>query len=121
MQEEPTPADVLEWYRFQPAATFDDPFVDAGRAVIILDTFAWPAGANPHRTPERRYAGVNLDVVAWFYEPAPDCEWLLCDYESPIAKDGLVAGSGRVWSEDGRLVAMGGAQVLCIPQPPQRS
>lgn len=112
--EDPIPADILEWYRYQPTATFDDPFVDAGRSVILMDTFAWPAGANPHPRNTRQYQGINLDVVTWFYEPAPDAEWPLCDYESPIATGGLVAGRGRVWSEDGRLVAMGGAQVLCI-------
>jgi acyl-CoA thioesterase-2 len=112
---QPTDANLLEWYRFQPTPTFDDPFVDAARAVILMDTFAWPAGAGPHRGPGRTYQGVNMDVVAWFYEPSPDSEWLLCDYESPIATSGLVAGQGRVWSEEGRLIALGGAQVLCLP------
>jgi len=111
----PMPADLLEWYRYQPTATFDDPFVDAARAVILMDTFAWPAGANPHPRNTRQYQGINLDVVAWFYEAAPDSPWLLCDYESPLATGGLVAGRGNVWAEDGRLIAMGGAQVLCIP------
>ncbi|MBC7771563.1 MAG: thioesterase family protein [Pyrinomonadaceae bacterium] len=114
-EDKPCPANIVEWYSFQPTHTFDDPFVDAARSVILMDTFAWPAGANPHRSQSpREYQGVNLDVVAWFYEPAPDSEWLLCDYDSPIATTGLVAGRGRVWSEDGRLTAMGGAQVLCI-------
>jgi acyl-CoA thioesterase-2 len=110
----PSPAKLHEWYRFVPTPTFDDPFVDAARAVVLMDTFAWPTAANPHRSPEREYQGINLDVVAWFYEPAPKSQWLLCDYDSPIATKGVVAGQGRVWSEDGRLVAIGGAQVLCI-------
>jgi acyl-CoA thioesterase II len=108
---------LLEWYRFQPTATFDDPFVDACRMVILMDTFTWPAGANPHPRNSREHIGVNLDVVAWFHDSTHDAEWLLCDYESPIARDGLVSGNGRVWSEDGRLLASGGAQVLCLPDP----
>jgi acyl-CoA thioesterase len=60
---------------------------------------------------------VNLDVVAWFYEPARDSPWLLCDYDTPLATGGLVAGRGRIWSEDGRLVAVGGAQLICMPAP----
>jgi acyl-CoA thioesterase II len=111
---EPT---VLEWYRFQPTPTFDDPFVDACRMVILMDTFTWPAGANPHRRQERRVIGVNLDVVAWFHRPGSHAPWILCDYESPIARGGLVGGHGRVWSEDGRLLATGGAQVFCMPDP----
>jgi acyl-CoA thioesterase len=108
-------ATVLEWYRYQPRDTFDDAFVDAARAVILMDTMAWPAGANPHPSSTRTYQAVNLDVVAWFYEPAPESPWLLCDYDAPLATGGLVAGRARIWSEDGRLVAIGGAQLLCIP------
>jgi acyl-CoA thioesterase II len=111
---EPT---VLEWYRFQPTPTFDDPFVDACRMVILMDTFAWPAGANPHPRNDRTYAGVNLDVTAWFCQPANDYEWILCDYETPHAGSGLATGYGRVWSENGRLLATGGAQILCLPNP----
>src|SRR5688500_19006859 len=37
------------WLRFKPQATFDDPFVDACRSVILLDTFQWPAAANAYR------------------------------------------------------------------------
>jgi acyl-CoA thioesterase II len=109
--------DLVEWYRFQPTATFDDPFADAARYTILLDTFAWPVAANPHPRSRREYAAVNMDVVAWFHRPAPDSEWLLCDYESPIAHAGLVGSQGRIWSQDGRLIASGGAQCLSIPNP----
>lgn len=113
----PFEPNLLEWYRFHPTQTFDDPFVDACRMVILMDTFTWPAGANPHPRNTREHIGVNLDVVAWFQDSARDAPWLLCEYESPIARAGLVSGNGRVWSEDGRLLATGGAQVLCIPDP----
>jgi acyl-CoA thioesterase II len=112
---------VVEWFRFEPTATFDDPFADACRLVILMDTFAWPAGANPHPRNTRQYQGVNLDVVAWFHDSAQASPWLLCDYESPLARAGLVGGHGRVWSEDGRLLATGGAQILCLPAQPRPS
>ncbi|MDP9180185.1 MAG: thioesterase family protein [Chloroflexota bacterium] len=108
-------ANVPEWYRYQRRDTFDDPFVDAASAVILMDTIAWPAGANPYPPSTRTYQAVNLDVVAWFYEP--ESPWLLCDYDAPLATGGLVAGRGLIWSEDGRLVAMGGAQLFCIQVP----
>ena len=113
----PFEPNLLEWYRFVPTHTFDDPFVDACRMVILMDTFTWPAGANPHPQTNRNVIGVNLDVTAWFQRPSNDAPWILCDYESPIAQGGLVSGNGRVWSEDGRLLATGGAQVLCMPDP----
>ncbi len=115
--EKTFPPNLLEWYHFQPTATFDDPFADACRMVILMDTFTWPAASNAHPRENRTIIGVNLDVAVWFHRSAKDAPWLLCDYESPIAESGLVSGHGRVWSEDGRLLASGGAQVLCIPDP----
>jgi acyl-CoA thioesterase II len=114
----------LEWYRFQPRASFDDPFVDAGRQLLLLDTLAWPAACQPHA--ESTYQAPNLDVTAWFHQPADGSEWLLADYDSPIAKDALMGTSGRIWSRDGRLLASGGAQLLCVPigagvPPPSRA
>ena len=57
----------------------------------------------------------NLDVTAWFHQPADGSEWLLADYESPIATGALMGATGRIWSRDGRLLASGGAQLLCVP------
>lgn len=110
------------WYRFVPKATFEDPFVDAGRVLLLMDMLAWPAAAQPH--PDSKYQAPSLDVVCWFHESGIDSEFLLVDYESPVARDGLMNASGRVWSEDGRLLAAGGAQLLCVPigagVPPSR-
>jgi len=39
-------------------------------------------------------------------------------YLAAIAlRAGLVGAHGRIWSEDGRLIASGGAQLLSIPNP----
>src|SRR5215467_4499749 len=32
-----------EWYRFRPRATCDDPFADAARSLLLIDTLVWPA------------------------------------------------------------------------------
>lgn len=107
------PPEWREWYRFVPRATFDDPFVDAARCLLMLDTLAWPAACQPH--PQAAFQGPNLDVTAWFHQPADGCEWLLADYQAPIAKGALMGATGRIWSRDGRLLASGGAQLLCVP------
>ncbi len=39
---------------------------------------------------------------------------LLVEYEAPIAKGALMGATGRIWTEDGRLIASGGSQMLCI-------
>ncbi len=112
---EPIEPWLREWYRFQPRATFpDDPFEDGCRYVVLLDTFAWMAAAKIQVEP-REYSGVNLDVSVWFQQPAPEADWLLCDYRSEIGNGGLVWSTGRIWSEDGRLLATGSAQLLDIP------
>lgn len=74
----------------------------------------WPAatmaseGYPSHMAP-------SLDVTVWFHQGAADAEWLLVDARSPFAGDGLVGGVARVWSDDGRLLASGGQQMLCRP------
>jgi acyl-CoA thioesterase len=103
-----------EWYRFRPRATFDDPFLDAGRALLLLDTMSWPAASRPHVDSD--FQAPNLDVAAWFHRAAPSSDWLLADHESEVAEGGLMGTSGRVWSLDRRLLASGGAQLLCIPR-----
>jgi len=104
-----------EWYRFRPRATFDDPFLDAGRSLLLLDTLSWPAASSPH--VDSAFQAPNLDVTAWFHRAAPSSDWLLVDHESHVAEGGLMGTSGRVWSLDRKLLASGGAQLLCVPRP----
>ena len=107
-----------EWFRFRPRATFADPFVDAGRSLLLIDTMSWPAACRPHQ-PNMEFIAPNLDVNAWFHDAAPDEEWLLGDHECRVAAGGLMGTTGRVWSRDGRLLASGGAQLYCVPAPPR--
>ncbi len=113
----PLPPDWLEWYRFRPTATFADPFLDACRSLILIDTLGWPAVWLKH--PEPRFRAPNLDVVAFFHAPIGHSEWLLCEQLAPIGRGGLIATTARVFDRDGKLVASGGAQLFCIPPPPR--
>lgn len=111
----PLPPRWLEWYRFRPTPTFDDPVVDAARALVLIDTLGWPATWLQH--PKPKFLAPSLDVVTFFHASATRSEWLLAEHESPIARGGLVGSSGRVFTRDGALVASGGAQLLCAPAP----
>lgn len=115
MTEEPTAPVVQEWTRFRPRPCFEDPFVDAARSLILLDTYGFPAAWRHYRSME--YLAPSLDISAWFHRSSPDCEWLLIDHECTLADRGLMAASGRVWDTDGRLLATGAAQLCCIPRP----
>jgi acyl-CoA thioesterase-2 len=107
-----------EWYRFAPRATFDDPFLDAARALLMIDTASWIAASQPH--PDSGFVAPNLDVTAWFHRFEPESEWLLMDNASQLAEGGLMATDARIWSESGRLLATGGAQLLCTPRQVDR-
>lgn len=112
-----TPPLHREWYRFRPRPTFNDPWTDAARALVLIDTLSWPAAAKPHK-PDPPFTAPNLDVTAWFHTSASDEEWLLADSWSPVASRGLMGTLANVWSASGKLVATGGAQLFCVPNPP---
>jgi len=106
------PPEARMWYRFRPAAAFDEPFLDAGRALVLLDILPWNA-AWAHHGPTA-WNAPNLDLVAWFHRPASKAEWLLGAGEAPLAEDGLIGSTSRVYDAAGRLLASGGAQLLCV-------
>lgn len=113
LSEEPTAPVLREWARYRPRACFEDPFLDAARALILLDTFGFPAAYQHYRSWE--YLAPNLDTSAWFHNFSPACEWLLIDCECSVAEHGLMGVSGKVWDTAGTLLASGGAQLCCIP------
>lgn len=114
------PHEAQAWMRFVPTHTFSDPWVDACRSLILLDTWAWAAAASGLSADERgQFLGPNLDVTARFHSDASDSEWLLVDARAPVAADGLIGCEVGVWREDGRLAASGGAQLFCRPMKPR--
>ena len=113
---QPGAPELCDWFRFRPRATFEDPWVDAGRSLLLLDTLTWPAAARPHL--DSGYRAPNLDVGVWFHAADPGCEWLLTEHSSPVAAEGLMGTVGRVWSRSGALLASGGAQLFCVPEDP---
>jgi acyl-CoA thioesterase len=104
-----------EWVRFDPVEGLEDPFLDAARSLVLLDTFGWPATWQRYRGAD--FVAPNLDTAVWFHRPALHSPWLLVDHAAPVAGDGLIGVGGQIWSEDGELVASGGAQLLCLPRP----
>jgi acyl-CoA thioesterase II len=53
-------------------------------------------------------------VTAWFHEPPGRAQWLLVDARSDAAGRGLIHGNVHVWSEEGRLIASGGSNMLHV-------
>ncbi len=106
------------WYRFRPDACFDEPSLDAARALILIDTLSWPAACRAHDEATNPWMAPSLDLVARFHRAPPYSEWLLVEARADVATEGLIGFHNRVWDEAGRVVASGGGQLLCRPRPP---
>ncbi len=110
---------ALWWLRFRPTPTFDDPWVDALRLLIPIDTMGWPVAHLPHAHTEPDIIAPTIDVSVRFHQPATDDEWLLTETVAPVAAGGVMSAEGRVWNQRGRLLASGAQSMLCRPVPPQ--
>jgi acyl-CoA thioesterase II len=102
----------LEWFRLPTEADFSDPFLDAGRSAVLLDLLTWPLVAIYHDNPP--FMGASLDLALWFHDFDPSGEWLLAEARSEVARAGQVSCQGRVFSEQGALLATSGSQQLCV-------
>jgi acyl-CoA thioesterase len=119
----PEPAVAEGWFRLQPTATFDDPLVDAGRLVVVLDTMGWPAATQAHAWSwptegPPTWVAPSLDLYVRFHRAAPESDDLFARLQAPVAANALITTEGRIWSRDGRLLASGASQLLSTPVPP---
>ena len=113
---EPTEPVRESWCRYRPNATFDDPFLDAARSLVLIDTLGWPAAMMTQTGPPR-FVAPTIELSVRFHRLAPHAEWLFSRVTSPIATDALIGSTAQVWAQDGKLVATGGQQMLCRPVP----
>jgi acyl-CoA thioesterase-2 len=106
-----------EWYKLRCAEGFADPFLDAGRSLLMIDTLTWPSAVQAHVEP--KLIAPSLDVNVWFHAGSPEDPWLLADGHSPIGADGVIGTHGSTYDRSGRLLATGGGQLLCVAAPPR--
>jgi acyl-CoA thioesterase II len=103
------------WYRYLPTSTFDDPWVDACRSLILIDTLGWPAVCILHI--DSGYVAPSIDITCTFHRARIQEPWLYAQASSVSASAGVIGCEGRVWARDGALLAMGTSQLLCRPMP----
>jgi acyl-CoA thioesterase-2 len=103
------------WYRFVPVSTFDDPWVDACRSLILADTLGWPAVCQLH--PRNSFIAPSIDLSCAFHRARAEEPWLYAEATAESAANGLVGCASRVWARDGTLLAVGASQLLCRPMP----
>jgi acyl-CoA thioesterase II len=104
------------WFKFVPAGSFDDAFLDAGRPLMLLDALVFPAAVGPHWGPDFFRVAASLDLHVQLHSASwPVSDWLFADVEAPVARWGRLGGRGRIWDASGRLVASGASQMVCAP------
>lgn len=108
----PRPATWRQWLRFQPTSTFDDPWLDACRCVILVDLPSWPSAHRRHAWRRPPFTAPTLDLNVAFHRPPAGEAWLLCDGAAPLSTAGMFGWTARVWSARGALHASGGGQCL---------
>ncbi|UDY34105.1 acyl-CoA thioesterase domain-containing protein [Dermatobacter hominis] len=105
------PAVAGDWLRFVPVATFDDPFLDAGRVAVALDLYSFPSMTRAY-APPIEWIAPNVDLHCTFHRPSSGSEWILGRGHTPVAAAGTAGFTAEAWSEDGRLLASGGGKML---------
>lgn len=114
---EPLPAMWQQWIRFLEG-DFTDPWVDACRALVLVDVQSWPAANPVHAWKQHSFYAPSLDLYVALHRTT-DSPWLLTDGVAPVGEAGLIGWTGRLWDADRRLVASGGGQLLCREMRPQ--
>jgi acyl-CoA thioesterase len=104
-----------DWVRIRDLDALDDPFLDAGRLVVILDTYGWPAAAQAH-VGDVRFIAPTLSLAVDFHAVSTS-PWVLSDAYSPVASAGSVALENRIWDPRGDLLATAIGTLRCRPRP----
>ena len=114
----PREAELTGFYRFTPTPVADDPFVDAGRSLILLDTFGWLAQYPAHPTDgPSPWIAPNVDYYYRFLRPTSHADWLHMRVKAPVAEGGLMSTDGEIRDAAGRLLITGSSQLMCLPRP----
>ena len=101
-----TPPGQRVWFRAAGDLP-DDPLLHVCVLAYASDLTLLSSTLRPHgvsrRSPDLRMA--SLDHAMWFHRPFRADQWLLYDQFSPSASGARGLASGRIFTQDGRLVA----------------
>ncbi len=100
------PAQSRLWIRVR-ASLDDDPLLHEAAFAYASDLTLLGSALLPHRlhVHDPRLQSASLDHTIWFHRPFRADQWLLYDQVSPSASGARGLAFGRVFTEDGRLVA----------------
>ena len=109
------PPEIYTWCRFRDAPS--EPRLHAALAVQSTTHWTIAASMRPHPGIGEAAAHVTLatgpmTTTVWLLDEIDVSEWLLYANPSPWSGRGLCQGEGRVFTQDGRLVATYGVQAM---------
>ncbi|KQB85459.1 Acyl-CoA thioesterase 2 [Corynebacterium oculi] len=90
------------WFKASRPLPEDPAFQAAALAYMSDMTILYGAMA-PHRNHPVQMA--SLDHALWFHHPVRVDQWLLYDQVSPSASEGRALCTGRIYTQEGQLVA----------------
>lgn len=107
-------AQAQMWMRVKERVS-DDPVVHLGLFTYASDISLLGASLAAHDTTPSRTMMASLDHTIWFHRPFRTDEWWLYDQWSPAAAGGRGLSFGRVFTQDGALVATVAQEGLIRP------
>lgn len=96
----------------------DDDVVQLGAFTWASDITLLGAGLAAHDVDTTRIQMASLDHTIWFHRPFRADQWWLYDQESPAAQGGRGLSIGRVFTQDGTLVATVAQEGIMRPPRP---
>jgi len=93
----------------------DDPMIHLGAFTWASDISLLGASLAAHTSDFGSIQMASLDHAIWFHRPFRADEWWLYDQVSPSAQGGRGLSIGRVFTQDGRLVATTAQEGLIRP------
>ncbi|MDN4163062.1 acyl-CoA thioesterase [Nocardioides abyssi] len=109
------PSRAQLWLRVRDGLATDDPVIHLGLFTYASDISLLGAALAAHDTTPARTMMASLDHTIWFHRPFRADEWWLYDQWSPSASGGRGLSLGRVYTQDGRLVATVAQEGLIRP------
>lgn len=113
--DEMHPAQARMWFRVHGPLS-DDPIVHLALFAYASDVSLLGASLAAHDANPSNTQMASLDHTIWFHRPFRVDEWLLYDQWSPSASGARGLSLGRVFTEDGRLVATVAQEGLIRPR-----
>jgi acyl-CoA thioesterase-2 len=108
------PARTRVWIRVDGRLS-EDPMEHLATFTYASDVSLLGATLAAHRTDALQVQMASLDHTIWFHRPFRADEWWLYDQWSPSASGGRGLALGRVFTQDGHLVATVAQEGLIRP------